>query len=57
MINRIKEELNQNDLKVYATGGLAGLIVPLCKNELIHLKDLTLQGLLKIYELNQKEQL
>ena len=53
MIERIKEELNCPNAKVYATGGLCSLIVPLCKNEIVMLEDLTLTGLLKIYEMNR----
>lgn len=53
MIERIKEEVGCKNVKVFATGGLSSLIVPLCKNEIILLESLTLEGLLKIYELNQ----
>lgn len=53
MIERIKEEVGCKDAKVFATGGLSSLIVPLCKNEITLLESLTLEGLLKIYELNQ----
>ncbi|MDE5868115.1 MAG: type III pantothenate kinase [Anaeroplasmataceae bacterium] len=55
MIERIKEELSCPNAKVYATGGLSSLIVPLCKNKLIPIEDLTLQGLLRIYYLNVGE--
>ncbi|MDE6407499.1 MAG: type III pantothenate kinase [Anaeroplasmataceae bacterium] len=53
MIERIKEEVGCKDAKVFATGGLSSLIVPLCKNDITLLESLTLEGLLKIYELNQ----
>ncbi|MDE7264307.1 MAG: type III pantothenate kinase [Anaeroplasmataceae bacterium] len=53
MIERIKEEVGCANALVFATGGLSSLIVPLCKNEIVLLKNLTLEGLLKIYELNQ----
>ena len=53
MIERIKEEVGCENTKVFATGGLSSLIVPLCKNEITLLQNLTLDGLLKIYELNQ----
>ncbi len=53
MIERIKEEVNSKNLKVYATGGLSSLIVPLCKNKIIHIDNLTLNGLLKIYLMNR----
>lgn len=52
MIDRIKNEMNCPDAAVYATGGLSSLIVPLCKNTITQVSDLTLQGLLKIYYLN-----
>lgn len=53
MIERIKAEVGCKDAKVFATGGLSSLIVPLCKNEITLLESLTLEGLLKIYDLNQ----
>lgn len=52
MVERIKEEVNANDIKVYATGGLSSLITPLCKNEIIRVENLTLLGLLEIYYKN-----
>lgn len=52
MIERIKEETGCKNIKVFATGGLSSLIVPLCKNEITLLKNLTLEGLLKVYYLN-----
>ena len=52
MIERIKEEIGCKTAKVFATGGLSSLIVPLCKNEITLLENLTLEGLLRIYELN-----
>lgn len=53
MIDRIKEEICNSNIKVVATGGLSKLIVPLCKNEITLVEDLTLLGLLKIYNLNK----
>lgn len=53
MIERIREEQNCPNAKVFATGGLSNLIVPLCKNKIIPFENLTLYGLLKIYQLNQ----
>lgn len=52
MIERIKEEIGCKSIQVFATGGLSSLIVPLCKNEITLLKNLTLEGLLKVYYLN-----
>ena len=53
MIERIREEVGCKDAKVYATGGLSSLIVPLCKNSITTLENLTLEGLINIYELNR----
>lgn len=53
MIDRIKEEICNSNIKVVATGGLSKLIVPLCKNEITLVEDLTMLGLLKIYNLNK----
>lgn len=55
MVDRIKEEINNKDVKVIATGGLAGLIAPLCKNEIIYKPTLTIDGLLAIYNKNKCE--
>ncbi|MCM1175270.1 MAG: type III pantothenate kinase [Blautia sp.] len=48
MIERIREELGYR-AAVVATGGLAGSIVPHCKQEIIHDNELTLKGLGLIY--------
>ena len=53
MITRIKEEINNESIPVYATGGLSGLIVPLCKNKIELMENLTMDGLLEIYNKNQ----
>lgn len=54
MIERIKKEVENPNLRVVATGGLAKLIVPLCDNK-IEIDDLlTLKGLLDIFGRNQK---
>ncbi len=55
MIERIKEELNNPNIHVIATGGLSGLIVPLCKNPIERIENLTVEGLLEIYEKNKME--
>ncbi len=55
MISRIIQEMKCPDVKVYATGGLSKLIVPLCHHSIEMIDDLTLQGLLKIYYLNQEK--
>lgn len=53
MIDRIKEETKNPNLKVIATGGLANLIIPLTKHEIEIDELLTLKGLLAIYGRNQ----
>lgn len=51
-IERIESELGQR-CTVVATGGLAGLIVPLCKREIVYDNDLLLKGLMVIYNKNR----
>ncbi|MHB8962632.1 MAG: type III pantothenate kinase [Saccharofermentanales bacterium] len=53
MADRIEEELGQ-EVTVIATGGLAGLISPFCRREVIHDPDLMLKGLYLIYMKNVK---
>lgn len=52
LIDRVAEELGKTPT-VIATGGLIGDIVPHCKRELIYEKNLTLWGLLILYERNK----
>ena len=54
MIERIKEEVEVENLNVVATGGLAKLIVPYCKNEILVDEELLLKGIMNIYNLNRK---
>jgi len=51
MISRIREELGY-PLNVVATGGLAGCIVPYCKEPIVCDNELTLKGLDIIYRKN-----
>lgn len=51
-IDRIEEELGYN-CTVIATGGLSGLIVPLCRHEIIYDNDLLVKGLMVIYNKNK----
>jgi type III pantothenate kinase len=51
MIDRIEEELGEK-CTVIATGGLSGIIVPLCKKKIIQDDDLLLKGLNIIYKKN-----
>lgn len=52
IVDRIKEEIG--DCTVVATGGLAGVIVPFCRNKIIIDDDMLLKGLRIIYEKNKK---
>lgn len=51
MIERIEEELGEK-CTVIATGGLAPLIMPLCRRKMILDEDLILKGLLSVYKRN-----
>ena len=51
MIERFNKEMGEN-LKVYATGGLASSIIPYCEHEITMDKDLILKGLNIIYNKN-----
>lgn len=50
MIDRIKEEMGY--ITVVATGGLAGTVVPLCRNKIILDDELLIKGLMIIYNKN-----
>ncbi|MGM9969947.1 MAG: type III pantothenate kinase [Anaeroplasma sp.] len=52
MISRIIDEIGK-EVPIYATGGLSGLIIPLCNHRIILDESLTLNGLLEIYKKNQ----
>jgi len=54
MCERIAEQLGQAP-KVVATGGLAHLVVPCCRKQVILDDDLVLDGIRMIYETNKKE--
>ena len=51
LVDRIEKELGEK-VSVVATGGLAKLITPYCKREVILDDDLLLKGLLIIYNMN-----
>ena len=53
MVRRIKREIGRDDIPVIATGGLSSLIVPLCMERIEHHENLTLDGLLDIYNRNK----
>lgn len=52
IVDRFEEELGEK-CTVIATGGLAKVIVPLCKRDIIVDEDLLLKGLMFIYEKNK----
>ncbi|MGN0335379.1 MAG: type III pantothenate kinase [Lachnospiraceae bacterium] len=52
MIERIKQELGRDDVTVLATGGLAKVIIPYCKEKITYDDALLLKGLRLIYEKN-----
>lgn len=52
IVERIEEELGEK-VTVVATGGLAKLVVPLCKRDIILDDDLMLKGLVLIYNKNK----
>ena len=54
MIGRIREELGY-PVNAVATGGLAGCIVPHCREKIICDNELTLKGLAIIYRKNKEE--
>lgn len=54
MIGRIEEELGER-AQVLATGGIAPLVVPLCRRDIRLEDDLILKGLLVIYRKNARK--
>ena len=52
MVDRIREEIKNSNVPVIATGGLSKIILPSCKNEIELEENLTLDGLLEIYNKN-----
>ena len=52
LIDRVEDELGEPMASVIATGGLAHLVVPLCRREVTVEEDLMLQGLKLIYDKN-----
>ena len=54
LIDRIQAEMGEK-CTVIATGGLAGQVVPLCRNPVILDDDLLLKGLMLIYQKNAEK--
>ena len=52
MIDRMSAELGEK-LRVVATGGLAGTVVPFCTHDIETAGDLILEGLEAVYEKNR----
>lgn len=52
MIDRITEEFGE-ELKVYATGGMASTVIPLCKHDIRVDEHLVSKGLNIIYHKNR----
>ena len=53
MIDRMEAELGQK-ATVIATGGIAKLVLPLCKKEIVYDKDLLIKGLAALYRDNKR---
>lgn len=52
LIDRIMDEIGNHNIPVISTGGLSGLISPLCKHKIDRKENLTLLGLAEIYKKN-----
>ena len=52
LIDRVEAELGEPIATVVATGGLAHMVVPLCRRDITVEEDLMLQGLKLIYDKN-----
>ena len=55
IVKRIKKEINNYDIRIIITGGLAKVIQPLVDLKMEVRPNLVLEGLLNIYYLNQKQ--
>lgn len=55
IIERLKKELETDNLSVIACGGLAEKIVPFCHTDISINQYLTLDGLIQLYRLNQRK--
>lgn len=53
MIELMKKEIGNDNIKVIATGGLSSLIIPICNFDVTLDSNLTLNGILEIYKRNQ----
>jgi type III pantothenate kinase len=52
LIRRSRDELGEDNVSIVATGGPAGVIIPYCREIEEFDPDLTLKGLLALYEMN-----
>jgi len=55
LIERLKKELETEDLGIVACGGLADRIIPFCHTKIPVNPRLTLDGLIRLYRLNQRK--
>lgn len=53
MIDRILAEYGVENLALFACGGAAGLVIPRCRHKITLSPDLTLDGLVRLYEMNR----
>lgn len=53
MIDHYEKEIG-SPCHVIATGGLARFVLPMCKHEIVYDRNLVLQGLLYLYEMNRR---
>lgn len=55
IIERLKEELETDNLNIISCGGLAKDIIPFCRHRISINPHLTLDGLIQLYKLNQRK--
>ena len=49
---KIRAELKAEKIRIFATGGLAETVLPLCSQKIEYVPDLTLEGLRILYRKN-----
>lgn len=52
IIDHFIEEMGQEPASIVATGGIGGLIAPVCRHDIVIDDNLLLKGLIKIYKMN-----
>jgi len=53
VIDRMQEELGHTDSAIIATGGVAPFVIPLCRHKIELERNLLLEGLYALYEMNK----